>query len=99
MGFCKAHWLFLFALVGLHWVGCRSDASGGMREVSIEILSPRHGSRVRHSDPKGLQIHVKIRGMDVPSEGNGVVFLDGQTVAMMPENEVSFPRLQAPFMS
>lgn len=49
-------------------------ASGEVRRV--KILSPSDGSSLCATDP--LQMHVRIHGMEVPSEGYGDVYLDEQ---------------------
>jgi hypothetical protein len=61
---------------------------GEFREISIDIISPSQGAIVDVTDPKGLPLHVKIYGLEMPQEGFAKIFLDGQLISDMEEAEL-----------
>lgn len=84
---CAAHRrnAIVFVLLVIAELQC---AGGEVREVSIDIVSPVHGGTVDASNPAGLPLHVKLYGLDIPTEGYAHLFLDGQLVANMEEPEL-----------
>jgi ABC-type nickel/cobalt efflux system permease component RcnA len=74
--------VLLLLLVALQLVGAE------IREVTIDILSPIHGTVVDASNPNGLALHVKVTGLSIPDDGYAQLLLDDQLIANMEEPEV-----------
>jgi hypothetical protein len=72
----------LLLLVALQLVGAE------IREVTIDILSPIHGTVVDASNPNGLALHVKVTGLSIPDDGYAQLLLDDQLIANMEEPEM-----------
>ena len=62
----------------------------GQHQAFVEVLAPQDGSVFVWESGTAVDVHIKVRSVVVPADCNADLYLDGQPLGSLPQNEVRY---------